>query len=180
LSIGGSVARWSGNAVLPWTTSTAGWFGRRHRIVGLLLLAVAWILLAAVARPAQASPGQQDAASNEACLSEASRTPDTTPSSEATDTGAADRNTPRSDVQTRPTPPTEQSPPAPGQRRPGNGPDVSGASDFMTAQTDRTAPASDRQTTPPVDILPVDTPPVDVSPADLVTGRVDEPRGHPD
>jgi hypothetical protein len=67
--IGGALALLSGNAVLSWTTPPAGLFWRRHRLVGLLVLAGAGVLLAALAGPAQASreqasPEQQDTPSS--------------------------------------------------------------------------------------------------------------------
>jgi hypothetical protein len=84
------------------------------------------------------------------------------------------------DPATETKPSTVQSPYAPDQRGPGNGPDVNRASGFTMVQADPTPPALARQTNPPADISPMDSPPADVSPADRVLGGVDDPRGHPD
>jgi hypothetical protein len=186
LSVGDSDARLSVSAVLPWTMPPAGRGRRRHRILGLLLIAAATILLTAGTGSAQAGPAQRDmgpsgAGSSAACGSPTSHTPDTTPRPGATGTGTgtADRiATATPEALTRPNVRPEQSPRAPARCGPGNGPDVR-AADFTTTQAYRTRTASDRQAGS-VDIPPADVPPADVSPSDPLVGCIDDPCCHPD
>ncbi|WP_218146183.1 hypothetical protein, partial [Geodermatophilus ruber] len=59
-----SLARSSGNTLLPGTTSAAVSIWRRYGFVGLLLLAGVWVALVALAGPAQADSGHQGSSSS--------------------------------------------------------------------------------------------------------------------
>jgi hypothetical protein len=141
LLIRGGIARSSGNAMLPRMTPPAGPFWRRHGLVGLLLLAGAWVLLVLLACPAHASPGEQDTTSSAGSSDrqgETSQTSDSsTPHDSASDdsSSASDNGRPGSASDDQNSDTRESS----GQESPG---------DTATGRESAEDPASDRQDRP--------------------------------